>query len=297
MSKPNIQPRASTGQRKSTGPRSSLPPKPTHAAPTPDPPPPPATPPPAKTPSESMAWLRTAISSGPSQHRSLVDVRRKHIGWVYAIHTVLSALAVVQLVTLRLCNQDFSELISPSVPSFVWLLLALGCVLIMGFVYVASQCPCNGLLAIVVVEVMVIFVNCHRWARLSMSWMAGVLAIVLVLNVLLYMMGIYLPLKLLPGTIFILVLTLCCIVIVVSIYLIVYLNGNRYMMRYVSMVSLIYVATLVLFTIPVIHQRRFEQADRTEFVLQATVLAMLFVYMIHPLSTMVRFGQFLVDHL
>ncbi|XP_039491940.1 uncharacterized protein LOC120451979 [Drosophila santomea] len=294
MSRPNLPPRPSTGPRKPTGQRSTLPPKPTQPVPAPPPPPPePAKPPPG----ESAGLLSTAVSSVRFRQRSAVDVRKKHLGWVYVIHTVLSSFAVVQLVALRICNQDFAELISPSVPSFVWLLLAVACVLIMAYVYVASQCPCNGLLAIVVVEVVAIFVNCHRWARLSLPWMAGVLIIVLILNVLLYMMGIYLPLKLLPGSVVMLVLTLCCIVIVVSIYLIVYLNGNRYMMRYVSMVSLIYVAALILFTIPVVHQRRYVDADRSEYVLQATVLAMLFVYMIHPLSTIVRFGQFLVDHI
>ncbi|XP_033164768.1 uncharacterized protein LOC117143943 [Drosophila mauritiana] len=294
MSRPNPTPRSSTGPRKPNGQRSTLPPRPPPQSPAPAPPPhEPAKPYHGETP----GLLSPVASSGPLHQRSSVTLREKHVGWVYLIHAVLSACAVIQLVVLRVCNTDFGKLISPSVPSFVWLLLAVGCVLIMAYVYLANQCPCNGLLAIVIVEVIVIFVNCHRWARLSMLWMAGVLTIVLALNVMLYLMGVYLPLKILPGSIFMIVLTFCCIAIVVSIYLVVYLNGNRYMMRYVSMVSLIYVASLILFTITVIHQRRFEHTDRTEYVLQATVLAMLFVYMIHPLSTMVRFGQFLVDHI
>jgi len=192
-------------------------------------------------------------------------------------------------------KQNFGLLLSPTVPSFVWLLLAVGCVLILAFVYLANHCPCNCLLAIVIVEMVVIFVNCEQWPRVSLPWMGGILVIVLVLNILLYMMAIYLPLKLLPGHVFMIIVTLCCLVITVSIYVIVYLNGNRYILRYASMVSLLYAATLILFTVTVVHQRRYEYVDRQDNVLQASILAMLFVYMIDVLSTIVRFSQHLVE--
>jgi len=224
-----------------------------------------------------------------------MSLKKNHLIWVYVLHAALTTFAVIQLVTLRVMKQNFGLLLSPTVPSFVWLLLAVGCVLILAFVYLANHCPCNCLLAIVIVEMVVIFVNCEQWPRVSLPWMGGILVIVLVLNILLYMMGIYLPLKLLPGHVFMIIVTLCCLVITVSIYIIVYLNGNRYILRYASMVSLLYAATLILFTVTVVHQRRYEYVDRQDNVLQASILAMLFVYMIDVLSTIVRFSQHLVE--
>ncbi|KAH8354475.1 hypothetical protein KR084_012050 [Drosophila pseudotakahashii] len=321
MSKRNPPPsaRSSTGQRKPSVQKTTLPPPPPKPPPPPPvtapaPPPKPATvppptppkttpvqppPPPPQKPTqprvESPILSPITSSVASRSQRSNISLKRRHLIWVYMLHAVLSTSAVIQLVTLRVLKQDFGVLISPTIPSFLWLFLAVVCVLVLAFVYFANQCPCNCLLAIVIVELMVLFVNSEMWPRVSLSWVAGVLIIVLILSILLYMMGIFLPLKVLPGPVFMIILTLCCLVIVVSIYVIVYLNGNRYMLRYVSMVSLLYAATLILFTITVVHQRRFEYMDRSDNVLQAAVLAMILVYMIHVVSTIVRFGQHLVD--
>ncbi|XP_017133618.1 uncharacterized protein LOC108150156 [Drosophila elegans] len=305
MSKPKPPTRPSTGQRRPVGQRPTVPPGPPQRPPPPPPnpasgPPPPLTAKPSSArahPTESLEVLSTMPATvAPPNNQRLLSVKMRHLIRVYVIHVVLSVLAVAQLVSLRIYNLDFAVLIGPTVPSFVWLLLALGCLIFLAFVFMAHQCPCNYLLAIVIVELIVLFVNSHQWPRVSIPWMGGVLAIVLILNLLLYVMGIYLPLIVLPGIIFIMVVTLVCVVIVVSIYVIVYLNGNRYMLRYVAMVSLFYVAIIVLFTITVVHQRRFDYVAQADYVLQASVLAMLFVYLIHVISTIVRFGQFLVDH-
>nr|XP_016931430.2 uncharacterized protein LOC108010933 [Drosophila suzukii] len=307
MSNRNPPPRPSTGQRKPSGQRTTLPPpppKPPPPAPAPPPktapvppPPPKQAPPPSKPtqPQSETSVLSQAVSLASRSQRSNMSLKKNHLIWVYVLHAALTTFAVIQLVTLRVMKQNFGLLLSPTVPSFVWLLLAVGCVLILAFVYLANHCPCNCLLAIVIVEMVVIFVNCEQWPRVSLPWMGGILVIVLVLNILLYMMGIYLPLKLLPGHVFMIIVTLCCLVITVSIYIIVYLNGNRYILRYASMVSLLYAATLILFTVTVVHQRRYEYVDRQDNVLQASILAMLFVYMIDVLSTIVRFSQHLVE--
>ncbi|XP_052855133.1 uncharacterized protein LOC128263892 [Drosophila gunungcola] len=303
MSKPKPPTRPSTGQRRPIGQRPTVPPGPPQKPPPPNPtagppPPLPAKPSTARAhPTESLEVLSTMPSTVASpNNQRLLSVKMRHLIRVYVIHLMLSVLAVAQLLSLRIYNLNFAVLIDPTVPGLVWLLLALGCLLVLAFVYLAHQCPCNYLLAIVIVELIVLFVNSHQWPLVSLPWIGGVLAIVLILNLLLYVMGIYLPLIVLPGIIFMIVVTLVCVVIVVSIYVIVYLNGNRYMLRYVSMVSLFYVASIVLFTITVVHQRRFDYLAHTDYVLQASVLAMLFVYLIHVLSTVVRFGQFLVDH-
>nr|XP_044250181.1 uncharacterized protein LOC108062739 [Drosophila takahashii] len=298
MSKRNPQPspRTSTGQRKPNVQKTTIPPpppKPPPPAPVPAPAPPPKKPTQPRVESPILSPIASSVAS--RSQRSNISLKRRHLIWVYLLHAILSTCAVIQLVTLRVLKKDFGKLISPTIPSFLWLLLAVACVMILAFVYFANQCPCNCLLAIVIVELMVLFVNSEMWPRVSMSWVAGVLIIVVILSILLYMMGIFLPLKVLPGPVFMIILTLCCLVIVVSIYVIVYLNGNRYMLRYVSMVSLLYAATLILFTITVVHQRRFEYMDRSDNVLQASVLALIFVYMIHVVSTIVRFGQHLVD--
>ncbi|XP_016989976.2 uncharacterized protein LOC108052156 [Drosophila rhopaloa] len=289
-----------SGQRRQTAQMPSLPPapKPTPPRPTTNPPPPP----PPKSdaerahPAESLEVLSPMPSTVAARDsRRFWDLKKRHLIRVYSLFSLLSALAVAQLVTLRLLKLDFNVLISPTIPGSVWLLLALGSLLTLAFVHLASLCPCNYILAIVIMEMIVFFVNSHQWPRVPTAWIGGVLAIVLLLNLLLFVVGMCLPLKVLPGIIFMIVATLCCVVIVVSIYVIVYLNGNRYMLRYVSMVSLFYVGSLVLFTITVVHQRRFNYVAKTDHVLQASTLAMLFVYMIHVVSTFVRFGQFLVD--
>ncbi|XP_016959969.1 uncharacterized protein LOC108031244 [Drosophila biarmipes] len=313
MSNRNPPPRPSTGQRKPSAQRTTMPPPPPKppppapppppkTAPAPPPPPPrqpPPPPPPPKPPqpqSETSVLSPVASLASRSQ-RSNMSLKKRHLIWVYALHAALTTSAVMQLLTLRILKQDFGKSISPTVPSFLWLVMAMACVLILAFVYLANHCPCNCLLAIVIVEMVVIFVNCEQWPRVSLPWVAGVLVIVLILNIVLYMMGIYMPLKLLPGHVFMIIVTLCCLVIIISIYVIVYLNGNRYVLRYASMVSLLYAATLILFTITVVHQRRYEYMDRSDNVLQASVLAMLFVYMIDVISTIVRFSQHLVEHI
>ncbi|XP_017057404.2 cytochrome bc complex cytochrome b subunit, partial [Drosophila ficusphila] len=302
-------PRPTTGRPPAPPPPAQRPPAPP-PAPAPRPAPPPAAPPPPPKPkyspaSESPVILTPVASTvasrlhlGPARsRRSSIDYKTQHICHVYTIHSLLTLFVICQLVPLRILEMDFGKLISPLVPSFVWLILLVGFILILAFVRRANQCPCNYLLAIMIMEILMIFVNCLQWPHLSILWMAGVLAIVLVLNLLLYVSGMFIPLKILPGNIFMIIFTLCCCVVVISIYIIVYLNGNKYLLRYVAMVSFFYVACLTLYMVTVVHQRRHEHMERSDHVLHATLLAVTFIYMIHSVSTMVRFGQFLIDRL
>ncbi|XP_017083580.2 two pore potassium channel c [Drosophila eugracilis] len=283
----------------------SPPPRPKSVSAPPPAPPKPVpkpVPPPSKQPSGESPGVLSEPGSGVVSRLNLsyrdqpMSHGRKTILCVYSIHAFLSLFAVLQLIVFRILEMDFAESISPTIPTFVWLLIAMGCIVVLAFVNLANHCPCNCLLAIIGAEVVMIFVNSNKWCELSYLWICVVLMIVASINIILYIIGIYVPLKLLPGNLFIIVLTLCCVVIVISIYSVVYLNGNRYMLRYVSMISLFYAMVLVVFTVTVVHQRRSEYLDRSDYVLQGAILAMIFVYMIHALTMIVIFARFLVEH-
>lgn len=216
---------------------------------------------------------------------------------MYVFHAVLTLFAVAQLVALLWYKIDFMQAMGGMVSSLLCLFLALAVLLILALVKIANTCPVNYLLAVVVVELVVLFVNCHQWTKLTLVWMGGVLAIVLVVNLLLYAIGIFAPMKFLPGVLAVMIIGFIFIVVVITIIATVYLNGNRYLMRYVSMLSLCYECVIVVFTVTVVHQRRFDYLALGDHVLHSTILSSGFVYMAHAVAIVVGFGEYLVERM
>ncbi|KAH8331275.1 hypothetical protein KR067_013483 [Drosophila pandora] len=247
-------------------------------------------------PNES--WPAVASSSSsmelPEEMCGMTS-KARHVIMVYGILFILLGSAFVQLLTLRYLDFDIGKVVNKAVASTTWMLMALVCFLILACVNMTNTCPINYLLALVIVEAVVFFTACDRWSKISFNWGVGIISVVVVINIVLHILGILLPLKLQPGAVSVLTISILYSIIVGTIFIIVYLNGNIYMLRYFSMVSLAFACLIVQFTVTVVYQRRKDFLTRNDYVLQATILAFLCVYMCHASIVMVRFGKFLVD--
>lgn len=223
--------------------------------------------------------------------------KARHVTMVYCILIILLGSAFAQLLTMRYLDFDIGKVVNNALASSTWMLLALICFLILACVNMTNTCPINYFLAVVIVESVVCFTASDRWSTISFSWGVGIISVVVVINILLHILGIFLPLKLQPGAVSVLSLTILYSITVGTIFIIVYLNGNIYMVRYFSMVSLAFACIIIQFTVTVVYQRRKDFLTRNDYVLQATILAFLCVYMCHASIVMARFGRFLADQI
>ncbi|XP_017104333.2 uncharacterized protein [Drosophila bipectinata] len=221
--------------------------------------------------------------------------KARHLTKVYAMLIILLGAAFAQLLTMRYLDFDFGKVVSNALASTSWMLMALVCFMILACVNLTNTCPINYFLAVAIVESTVCFMACERWSKLTYTGCVVIITMVVLINILLHILGIFLPLKLQPGAVAVLVITILYIIIVATIFIIVYFNGNIYLLRYFSMISLAYSCIIVQFTVTVVHQRRVDFLTRNDYVLQATILAFLCVYMCHASIVVIRFGQFLVD--
>ncbi|KAH8267629.1 hypothetical protein KR018_009329, partial [Drosophila ironensis] len=222
--------------------------------------------------------------------------RTQHLVLVYIILFILVTCAFVQLLLLRFFNYNFEVVVREAADSYVFLLLALLSFLIVSFVKVANTFPVNYTLSVVIVESAVCFIASYRWSKLDFGGALIIILFVLAINFVLISLGIWVPIKYLPGTMCVSVLTLCFAFVMVIIFVITYVKGDRYAIRYASMASLIYASIIFQFTITVVHQRRFDFLSQNNHVLQATTLAFLYVYMVYALFVTIRLGQFLMEN-
>ncbi|KAH8382370.1 hypothetical protein KR009_003214, partial [Drosophila setifemur] len=282
-------------------PTAEIPPPP----PADPPPPPPAETPPPPTdeiPSHSTGETPPPPTAETPPRRRLLDrirpsrlrpleAKTRHQIRVYVIFAVLLFIGLTPLLYSRYKNFNFSANVGEAVPSNMWLLVCCSCLAILTCVDMSRSCPINYLLACITVESSVCFILCSL--KLNLPWTIGIIGFVLAACILLFMIGIFMPLKVLPGFVAVIVCTLTLLVSTAFMYVIVYFNGNRFLMRYVWKISFVFEAILVVFTITVVHQRRFGYLAQSDHVFQATILAFLFVFMFHSIKDTVGLIRFI----
>ncbi|XP_034661423.1 uncharacterized protein LOC117896977 [Drosophila subobscura] len=224
------------------------------------------------------------LAAPPSQTIGRPEFFRR----VYTILIIFVTVGLLQLVIVKACDYDF-YLYCP-VPSFMWLLIALGCLMTLLCVPLGHDFPINYLLGIIATEALTLSVLNRDYMLLTVPWSYGILVVAIILSICLYLIGIFMPLKLLPGPLTILVVTIVAIATLFSLLITRLVLHYESLEFYITVMTLLYVMLIVVFTITMVHDRRLQPLPQEQSMLPVIVLAALFFYMVHMIGVTVLYA-------
>ncbi|EDW38495.1 GL12627 [Drosophila persimilis] len=207
---------------------------------------------------------------------------------VYTILVIFIVTGLLQLVIVKACDYDFYS--GFPVSSTVWVLIALWCLLTLLCVPVTHAFPITYVLGIIAAEALTLSVLSQDFLLLTMAWTYSILAVAVILSICLYVIGIFMPLKFLPGSPTMLGLGIAAIIVLASLLITRIATGNEAMMFYFNIVSLLYFMLIVVFTITVVHDRRLQPLPQEKRMVPVIVLAALFFYMIRMIAVLVLYA-------
>ncbi|XP_022216238.2 uncharacterized protein LOC111070180 [Drosophila obscura] len=207
---------------------------------------------------------------------------------VYTILVIFAGIGLLQVVIVKACDYDFYR--ACPVPSYVWLLIALGCLMTLLCVPLAHDFPINYLLGIIAVEALTLSVFSRDFMLLRMTWSMGILTTAIILSICLYLIGIFMPLKVLPGPLTMFIISIMAIIIFISLLITRLVIRDESLEFYITVLSLLYVTLIVVFVVTIVHDRRLEPLPQEKSMLPVIVLAALFFYMIHMIGVTVLYA-------
>ncbi|XP_062124323.1 uncharacterized protein LOC133837541 isoform X3 [Drosophila sulfurigaster albostrigata] len=170
----------------------------------------------------SMESLRVPASSLDPKH-NLFRLQK-----IYLIAIVLVMIGILQLVILKAMHIKLID--SVPVPNFMYMVIALVCIVLMVYTELFNEYPVNWTLGIVAVECVTLCTISSKWNHLPVLYASIVLGVVLIVNIMLYMLGACLPLILLPGYYGILFITIVFIIMYIFLSIIVFILSSPNLM-------------------------------------------------------------------
>ncbi|XP_030565243.1 uncharacterized protein LOC115765719 [Drosophila novamexicana] len=207
---------------------------------------------------------------------------------IYLVASLFTGIGMGQLVLIKAARFDLHEIVP--VPSFMWLVIALVCLVLLVFTELFNKFPINWTLGTVTVESMTLCVICYNWTTIKFMYATIIVVTILATNLFLYLMGAFLPLSFLPGYKTMLVTTIVFIIVYILLVVVVFAIKMPVLMVLVDSWSLLYMLPLTLYGSTIIHHRRSEYLVSEEYVLSATIITAFLLYMIHLLASVVTYS-------
>ncbi|KAH8413998.1 hypothetical protein KR222_000710, partial [Zaprionus bogoriensis] len=208
---------------------------------------------------------------------------RKRLRRIYLVATVFTSIGLLQMGAIKLVSPRLLH--SLPVPSFMWLVIALVCMALLVCSELLNKFPVNWTLSIVAIESITFSVVGYSWNQISYRYASGALIIVFLLNTLMYLLGAFLPLRILPGYRVALGATFVFVIGYVLFSCIVYAADMQNLFLIVDSWCLLYLLLLELYTATLIHHRRIRNMISREYVFSATLITSYFLYMSHIISS------------
>lgn len=206
---------------------------------------------------------------------------------IYIVAALFILFGLMQLMIIKILHIKLID--SLPVPSLMWMIIALVCLLLMVFAELFNKFPINWTLGIVAVESVTLCTVCYKWNHLPVLHAAIILSTVIVIHLILYALGACLPLALLPGYYGMLYITIVYIVIYIFISIIVLALARPNLRLMIDFWSFLYMMALMLYTSTLIHHRRLPNMISEEYILSATVIASFFLFMIYLFTNAVTY--------
>ncbi|KAH8311842.1 hypothetical protein KR044_008245, partial [Drosophila immigrans] len=198
---------------------------------------------------------------------------------IYLVAFMLTLLGITQMVITKTLHLKLVA--SVPVPNFMYMVIALVCIVLLVFTELFNEYPVNWTLGAVAVECITLCTISNKWNQLPPVYAAWILAAVVAANIILYMLGAFLPLILLPDYYGMLIITIVFILVYVFISIIVLLLGQRYLFVVIELWNLLYMLPFTIYASTLIHHRRSPHMMSEEYILSATVLSTFFLFTIY----------------
>lgn len=166
-------------------------------------------------------------------------------------------------------------------PSFVWMMVALVCLVLIVYSELHDKFPVNWTLAFVANLSMTLSVMGYSWSQLSMADCLKSAGVVLLLNLTINFLALYLPVKVLPGFGFTLTATILFVVGYTVIIIVVFALSKIWLFIIADSWCLIYMCLLMFYAGTLINNRHYENFASQEYILSATFIAHFFFYQLH----------------
>lgn len=203
---------------------------------------------------------------------------RKRMEKVYLVALLFVAIGLSQMAIARITKFDLRGTVP--MPSFMWLVTGLVCIILMVYTELHDTFPVNWTLGFVTVESMTFCVICYDWTSTS-SWLASVVVLAtLVLNVIVYGMAASCPLRCIPTYRVMMIATIVYTVVYILIVIVVFSVHKGYLVL-VEGWTFLYVTLLSFYSASLVHNRHLDVYRSDEYMLSATLISSMFLYMIH----------------
>ncbi|KAL7729652.1 hypothetical protein ACLKA6_007928 [Drosophila palustris] len=213
---------------------------------------------------------------------------------IYLVAASLIMFGLIQLMTIK--GIDIKLVDSLPVPSLMWIVIALVCLLLMVFTELFNNFPINWTLGVVAVESVTLCTVCYKWNHLPVITAVAILISVICIHVMLYALGACLPLALLPGYYGMLYTTIAFIVVYIFLSIIIFALAKPDLKIIIDIWTFLYMIPLILYTATLIHHRRLPHMKSVEYILSATVIAIYFLFMVYLFTTGATYIYRLVGH-
>lgn len=209
----------------------------------------------------------------------------KRLQKVHAAALFFLIIGLAQLFGSKLLLTD--EARSLPLPSFMWILVALVCLVLIVYSELHDKFPVNWTLAFVANLSMTLSVMGYSWSHLSIANCWKAVAIVLVLNFTINFLALYLPVKVLPGFGFTLTATILFVIGYTVITIVVFALSKMSLFMIVDTWCLIYMCLLMFYAGTLINNRHYENFASQEYILSAAFIAHFFFYQLHLVASII----------
>lgn len=178
-----------------------------------------------------------------------------------------------------------AETRSLPLPDFMWMMVALVCLVLIVYSELHDKFPVNWTLAFVANLSMTLSVMGHSWSRLSIADCGKSVVVVLLLNFTIHCLALYLPVKVLPGFGFTLTATILFVVGYTVITIVVFAVSKFWLFIIVDSWCLIYMCILMFYAGTLINNRHYQNFASQEYILSATFIAHFFFYQLNLVTS------------
>lgn len=236
-----------------------------------------------------METAKLGLQVLPLQHHKSWDWKsfKKHetkrLQKVHVVALLFLTIGLAQLFGSKFLITD--ETRSLPLPSFMWMMVALVCLVLIVYSELHDKFPVNWTLAFVANLSMTLSVMGYSWSHLTMIDCWKAVGIVLLLNVTINFLALYLPVKVLPSFGFTLTATIFFVIGYTVITIVVFAIRKMFLFMIVDVWCLIYMCLLMFYAGTLINNRHYENFASQEYILSATFIAHFFFYQLHLVAS------------
>ncbi|TDG39040.1 hypothetical protein AWZ03_014538 [Drosophila navojoa] len=212
---------------------------------------------------------------------------KKRMEKVYLVTLLFVASGLSQMAIARTTRFDLRGTVP--MPCLMWLVTGLVCIILMVYTELHDTFPINWTLGFVTVESMTLCVICYDWTSMS-SWLASLVVLaVLVVNVIVYGIASSCPLCCIPTYRAMLIATIVYTIVYVLIVIVVFSVHKGYLVLADGW-TFLYVTLMSFYSASLVHNRHMDVYRSDEYMLSATLISSMFLYMIHLLLAVLGYS-------